>query len=400
MKSREIASVYFAGIIQGLALVSFPAASTIFTSPQAFDLSSTSYGSLFIPQVVLAIMSSLWVTKLGTIKHVYLAGLLANFASMTLLFLSSSAIGHQTTAYLILLLATACLGVGFGLTVPCINTFAALFFPQSVDGAILILNALLGLGTALAPLLIALFTGFGIWWGLPLLLMALFALTFLFTLPLPLQDDDQRKEHLQSVEVPKGFWIFAIFAILYGIVETVNGNWATIYMTQDIGAPAATASFALAAFWTMVTLGRVFFGAMEHILSPHLTYRILPFVTAAAFIFASMVPAQHPYLGIMAFGLAGIGCSALLPLSISFGTESFPSAKAATAGRLIACYLFGYGIAAFGVGYLHDQAGLHLKTIFMSATLASIILGILSLINPHTGHASKIDISTSPKPRG
>ena len=38
-----------------------------------------------------------------------------------------------------------------------------------VDRAVLVLNALLGLGTALAPIFIAIFVGLGIWWGLPLL---------------------------------------------------------------------------------------------------------------------------------------------------------------------------------------------------------------------------------------
>ena len=37
---------------------------------------------------------------------------------------------HTPVAYGILLLATASLGVGFGLTVPALNTFAAAFFPQ------------------------------------------------------------------------------------------------------------------------------------------------------------------------------------------------------------------------------------------------------------------------------
>ena len=44
--------------MQGLALVTFPAASAIFTSPSGFNLSSTQYGAMFIPQVVLAILAS------------------------------------------------------------------------------------------------------------------------------------------------------------------------------------------------------------------------------------------------------------------------------------------------------------------------------------------------------
>ena len=46
MASRtESNTVYAAGLVQGIALVTFPAASTIFTSPSHYDLSSTQYGS-------------------------------------------------------------------------------------------------------------------------------------------------------------------------------------------------------------------------------------------------------------------------------------------------------------------------------------------------------------------
>src|SRR5215469_4025769 len=66
--------------------------------------------------------------------------------------------------------------------------------------------------------------------------------------------------------------------------------------------------------------------------------------------------------GILGFGLAGLACSALLPLSISFGGSEFPRLTALVSGELIAFYQVGYGLAAFGVGPLHDRAGLPLST--------------------------------------
>ena len=72
------------------------------------------------------------------------------------------------------------------MTVPALNTLAASFFPERVDSAVLILNALLGLGTALAPVFVALFIGLGIWWGLPLCVAILLAGLLVFSLRLPL----------------------------------------------------------------------------------------------------------------------------------------------------------------------------------------------------------------------
>jgi len=68
-------------------LVTFPAASTIFTDPWQYDLSSTQYGTMFLPQVLTAIIASLLggglARRFGT-KRVYLAGLAADLASMIL----------------------------------------------------------------------------------------------------------------------------------------------------------------------------------------------------------------------------------------------------------------------------------------------------------------------------
>ncbi len=56
------------------------------------------------------------------------------------------------------------------------------------------------------------------------------------------------------------------------------------------------------------------------------------------------------------FGLAGLGCSALLPLTISLGQNSLATMSAAVAGGVIAFYQVCYGIAAFGLGPLVDPA--------------------------------------------
>ena len=121
---------------------------------------------MFLPQAVTAIAGSLLgarLTRSWGIKRVFLVGLTANLSSMLLLLLSQAVIANQSLAYVILLVATTCLGIGFGLTVPSLNTFVAAFFPTGVERAVLSLNALLGLGTVLAPVFVAIFVGLGAW---------------------------------------------------------------------------------------------------------------------------------------------------------------------------------------------------------------------------------------------
>jgi len=100
---------------------------------------------------------------------------------------------------------------------------------------------------------------------------------------------------------------------------------------------------------------------------------------------------------VLAFGLAGLGCSALLPLTISFGQEELEGFAAATAGGVIACYQVGFGIAAFGIGPLL-AAGVGLSTIYALSAGIALLLGAWSLavarrrpssgsLHPYLGHA-------------
>ena len=373
--SAETRVVNAAAVVQGVALVTFPAASTILTDPAEYDLSSTQYGMLFLPQVGTAIAAALVGATLGGrfgTKLVYAAGLCAGFVSMTLL-LASAAVAGDPEAYALLLVATACLGAGFGLTVPALNTMTASFHPDAPDRAVLVLNALLGFGTVLAPVFVALFDGLGAWWGLPLVSAILLAGLVVVSARLPLAVRiEQPTDPLGTRGVPGRFWLYAGFAVLYGICETVNGNWAQLDMT-DLGSSTTAASIALTTFWGMVTFGRIVFAAIETWFPPRLTYHVLPLVLAVAFVLIALLPDDQPALGVVAFGLAGLACSALLPLTISFGQEELTTYAAAAAGGVIAFYQVGYGIAAFGVGPLRD-AGVELSTVYAIAALVAVAL--------------------------
>jgi MFS family permease len=382
--STERTVVYVAGAAQGIVLVTFPAASTVFTDPAEFDLSSTQYGALFLPQVVAAIAASVagagLVRKAG-VKPVYLWGLVGGLVSMSLLLLSAAFEG-DAVAYPILLLATACLGAGFGLTVPALNTLTAAFNPTRVDPSILVLNALLGVGTVLAPVLVAIFVGLGFWWGLPVTSMLLLALLLGVSARLPLETGAGRSEaepRQRKAGIPSRFWVYASFGVLYGVSETMNGNWAQLDMTSELGASTTEAALALTAFWGMVTVGRVLFATVRRRVPERWAYHALPFLLAGAFVLIAVLPSDEPALGIAAFGLAGLGCSALLPLTISFGQKELVVMSTAVAGGVIAAYQLGYGIAAFGTGPLLDN-GVALPTLYGVAAAVAAGMGLLSFL--------------------
>jgi MFS family permease len=378
--TTETSVVYAAGVVQGIALVTFPAASTIFTDPAEYDLSSTQYGTLFLPQVMTAITAALLGASLGArfgTKRVYLAGLVAGLVSMGLLLVSALVAGDGS-AYALLLLATASLGVGFGLTVPALNTLTAAFHPGAADRSILVLNALLGFGTVLAPVFVAVFDGLGFWWGLPLTSAILLTVLLGVSMRLPLRAQLGRAGAAAKPRLPRRFWVYAGFAVLYGICETVNGNWAQLDMA-DLGASTTEASLALTAFWAAVTIGRILFAAIQRWVPSRVTFHALPFALACVFVLIALLPDDEPALGVLAFALAGLGCSALLPLTISFGQEELAAVAAAAAGGVIAFYQLGYGIAAFGVGPLED-AGVELSTVYALAAAVALAMGAWSFV--------------------
>jgi predicted MFS family arabinose efflux permease len=224
------------------------------------------------------------------------------------------------------------------------------------------------------------FVGLGFWWGLPLLSIVLLALLLLASLRLPLHSGARAAPASRpdgSGGIPIRFWLYAGFAVLYGICETMNGNWSQLYMTSELGASTAIASLALTTFWAMVTVGRVLFASIQRWFPTHRTYHVLPILLAGVFVAIAALSNASAAAGVVAFGLAGLACSALLPLTISFAQSDLVAISAATSGLVIAAYQLGYGVAAFGAGPLQD-AGVTLPTIFAIAAIAAGAMAVLS----------------------
>jgi fucose permease len=373
-----IALLYLAGIVQGLALVTFPATSAIFTSPSGFNLSGAQYGAMFIPQVVLAIAASAlgpWLAGRFGLRGVLLLGLGGDLLSMALLSASPLLMG-STAAFSLLCIATGALGLGFGATVMALNTLVEGLSPGRADSAILALNALLGLGTALAPILVTLFAALGAWWALPLLMTILAALLLSTFSLMGRSLNPPPSMATVAGELSSRFWLYAAATLLYGVVETLSGNWATLYLSAQRHASPQEASFALTAFWALVTLGRVIFALLGRWLPPRWVYVALPILLA--FIFQIVAHVQDAATGIAAFAAAGLACSAFLPLSISFSGAEFPRRAATMSGELIAFYQVGYGVAAFGVGPLHDFGGFAYSSAFSLGSVGALLLAAVA----------------------
>jgi MFS family permease len=389
-RRREVLTVYAIGLFQGLSLVAFPAAATILTSETGYDLSKSQYGLMFVPQVAMAISSSLALPSLAgrfSLKRVLLAGMAADTLAMGLLA-GSDPLQGDAIAYPMLLVATAALGLGFGLTLGSISTYAGAFMPDRRDVALTALNVLLGLGTALSPLLIALFTNVGQWWYLPLLaaagLLVLIGLTLAQPMDIPAPDSGGvARPDVGRPRIPRLFWVFAAALLIYGIGETMLGNWGTTLLVSK-GVSPTSANGGLAVFWAAVTLGRLVIALVStRVRSTHI-YVVLPWAIAAALLV--FPTASNAEAGITLFAFGGLACSGFFPMSVGYGEATFPSIVELAAGWLIAAYQLGYGLAAFGAGALQHLVSL--STVFRIAAGAAAGMGLLALVVASRQHPS------------
>ena len=285
-----------------------------------------------------------------------------------------------------LLLATTSLGIGFGLTVPALNTFAAAFFPAAADRAVLYLNALLGLGTALAPVLVAVFVGLGFWSGLPLLVAVLLAgaaRCSACALPLEVGTTDRRVGRAEERRaLPPRFWVFAGFAALLRHRRDDERQLGDDLHDPDLGA-STTARLARAdrvlGRWSRS--GRILFAAIERRFperGPTACCRSWPPSRSRRSRCCRRDPAAA---GVLAFGLAGLGCSALLPLTISFGQReltahrrrrwrgcSSPSTRWAT------------GSPRSGSGRSRTPPGSAWPRIYGATAVVAVVMGVLAFV--------------------
>jgi len=375
------------GVMQGVALVTFPAISGVLTGTHGYGLSSSAYGLIFLPQVIAAIAASFLgaqASRFWGAKQVLLWGLIADAASMAVLLFSSLVMHQPSLGLPLLMVATALMGFGFGGVVPVLNTFVADFQPTRVDQAVLMLNALLGLGTALAPALAALVVGPGIWWLLPLLVLLAAVLLWIACRRQPLQLSRSTAQLAPSTGQagPSAgpLVLFLAVATLYGLSETLNGNWAVLLMSRQLDSSPQMSSLALTLFWTLVTLGRLLFSRFAKLFPPRMLLPGLPVFLAVIFVGISrLAPGDGP-AGLLLFALAGLGCSALLPLIISFGQQQLTQLGESTAGVLIAFYQLGYGLAAFGGGSLQQSLKLSITSLFGWGACVAVALAILAAL--------------------
>ena len=369
---KRIVSVYGGAALIGLALVSFPASSSFLTAFHGFT--DQAYGSIFLPQLVLAILGALTAgaaVKRLTLKSMYMIPLVSLALSQLLLWLSSYL--QPVGALLLIMCGTACFGFGFGFGGGPLNGLASLLFPRKSGSAITALHMMAGAGLMVGPLIVSACIDAGIWivapatfFAVSILLLALSSRTYLPNQPASQLPAEQKFPYREAY-----FWLMMLISFFYALSEATFSNWAVIFLDNTKGFSVTEAGTGLAAFWGGLTVGRLLVAFVVLKFQPYKVWLIFPVLMAGAFFVIPRI--DTPVGAIAGFAFAGLACSAFFPLMVAVGSNQYPYAISWLASMLTAALMFGVGVGSYAIGALVDSIPLE-RIYYVSALYPAIAL--------------------------
>jgi predicted MFS family arabinose efflux permease len=386
-----VLATYGAALVVGLAVVSFPASATVLKA--AHGLSDSKYGAIFLPQVLLTILGSLAggaLSERRSLRFVLGLSLVAFALAEAALFGTSTT--NQGSAYLLLLAGTGSAGVGFGLAAAPLNTLPGLLFPLRKETALVALHTCIGAGFAVGPVLVGRFVANGAWAAAPVVLgvAALVGLVLVLASSLPARMRSVARGTGSNVRLQELAPFFFI-AALYAFAEGTFANWSVVFLHEERGVSEPQAALALASFWAALALGRLVVSALLIRVSSRRIWFFLPLVMAGA---AVGIPLSHgPVSGILAFSIAGVGCSAFFPLTVHSAVATDPARGERISSAMTAALMLGVGLGSFTVGPLRSVCSI--GQVYLLSALYPLSALALAFFAPANGATEPRSVQTA-----
>lgn len=364
-KKIIITIVFLLAFLTGVNFVVFPTLTNAFIDQSLFALSSSQFGSLFIPQMICIIISCLsapfLVNRWGP-KMILTVGIVLMLISTGSLWFLHYFIAQKSSLFPILMVLAACTGSGFGLSITILNPLAASLFEKENSSAILILQFLVGLGTSASPLMMNMIGDISNWMNVPGLIFIVISTVFIVFLFLKIEKGTffELPDHFK---IPKKLWIFFAAIILYGCVEGTFGSFGGVIL-KNKGLDNSSSSLGLSLFWAGIAFNRLLFGIFSKKFDLSLFFITSPLWVGILLLMLLIYPNIHILL--MMMFLIGFFMGCVFPGSIGWGTVEFPTYSVLVSGFLMAANQIGTGIVTNILGRFSNYI--------------SVILGILVLL--------------------
>ncbi len=372
--------VYAGGLILGMTLVSVPASSALLKELHGF--SDAQYGAIYLPQLLSAIVGGLagglLSNALGTKRLLILALACLLLAQLAL---AASAVLPPQHALAALMITTGCIGLGIGLGSGPLNAYPVVLFPAVSNTALTALHTIVGVGMMLAPIYLSAFAQQDHWlMGVLMLSAATLILTLtamLAAFPTVATGEATATVRAKRPERHALFWICAVVAVIYSVAEGIFSNWAMLFIQEERGMDAATASLALTCFWGALTAGRLLASFIVIRVPPLAFLLALPPMMTAAFCLLPITDGSAGLIG--AFAFAGVACSAYFPMLVAYAASAFPERVAWIASMMITAQMVGIGLGTYAIGLIKGTASItslyYAATALPAATLLLIAVG-------------------------
>lgn len=375
---HSVAAVYGASFIMGAISVTFAASSQVLRT--RLGIGDTLYGALFLPWYGLAILIALmapWFLRRWSLRGLFLTGLAMQ--PFVLLCFAGSIYLPRPLGLALLIVGLLLFSLGAGTSGITMNTAAGEIFPRARSGALSALHALLAIGAASWPLVIALAIRAGHWIIAPLALALIVAVLVLVGRRRPIQGLAAMRipEHGRT-DIPPRLLGRAATVLIYGIWEATLTAWAVIYATEDLQLPVTVGASALSCFWIAMAGGRLAgMIVMRRSSAVRLAYILLLGVVIAFAIIARAANAMQLLTG---YALGGIASSAIFPIMLGLAADEQPARLPQVTAVFSVAVVLGLAAGAFGVGPL--RAHVPLEHIMRFSALWPLVLGgILCALN-------------------
>lgn len=378
---------YTASFFQGFCLIIIPAASVILKSSEFGALTDRQYGLSFLPMNLSAVLVTLFFNKLlqrfGR-QALFNAGLLG-LGGYTAAVWGASCGAENLVTFKWLLCANLCLGIGFGLLISVANLAMVELYPLKRDVLLMGMHGFLGIGAALAPLSVEFFYSMNRWSISHALYLGVWAgLALLVVLTRPA---DYCKETAEisscsldegsAFNMPRSAWVFLGAIFIYGVAESITGNWATLFLTGQKGFSFQTAARALSAFWVFLTLGRILAAFAALRMDVRILYRLSPLgITVSLF---TLLAIRQEALVVPVYAAIGLSCSYFFPLSIGLSTQYHGRFKDTLSSFGIAAIMAGVSIGTTFMGLLQDAGIVEISKTFMLAAFCGSVLILVAV---------------------
>jgi len=274
--------------------------------------------------------------------------------------------------FVLTLMASALLGLGFGMLDLALNVWVSLSYGASSASMLNLLSASFGVGAVLAPLFVGLSNGN---FRPPLLGCAsLAALVFVGLLFTP--SGPRRQDEMTTPGKARSRWFLAGFILLFLAYVTVEGgvgSWEVSHLRDTLGLNTGTAAKISAWFWVSFTLGRLISAPLASRLPPaHLISCTL--ALAALCLAGASVPTAAP----VAYALTGLFLAPIFTTGLVWLTRALPGGAAPTlvfAGAFVGPVLFAPVIGVARDTFGPEAIPLTLMAVALLALVIAVGLG-------------------------